>query len=597
MVIKKRDLTWDNYKGILIILVVFAHFLYAYSVEYQGSHIDDLVTFIYLFHMPAFIFCSGYFSKSPNSRNKKSILKLVIYYLIFNTSMLLFMNLYDGKTFSFLYPYNSYWYLFSLIIWRVLIKYLNRVKWIVPFSFIIALLIGYHPEFSNFLSIKRTIAFFPFFLLGYKFSRDEVFSKLKTIINKKSKSKTILCLILLIVFSICVYYVISTYRITNSMLLMSSYKRNRDIIFRAFIFIVAFIMMILLLLVCPNKRINIITKAGKNSLGIYLFHRFFTFIFLDFFGADSYSNKLIIYSLICTFIIVVIFESDVINMSLNKKVTDTSNAIRSNNKKGKKIQVVAALIFIIILAVKPISIVLDKISKENAERQKIITENKQCDPNDFNCTIKKYKDKKLYKLIESSSKITFIGDSITKGTSYNHHHPYYEPLMNNFQDKEIINISELGYTTKRILKEYKDEILASKSDLYIIDLGINDIRFRNKKTCAMTSNDYVKQMDKIIKLIKQSNGEASIVLIAPWISFNNDIKSKLNETDKKNMIADYSEKLKEYSDNNGYLYIDPNNYIEEATINNMSKYIADYIHPNENDGIKLYSEAILHESE
>jgi len=60
--------------------------------------------------------------------------------------------------------------------------------------------------------------------------------------------------------------------------------------------------------------------------------------------------------------------------------------------------------------------------------------------------IEKNKNKKLYKLINNSYSITFIGDSITEGTK-NNFHPWYEPLIYYFQNKKIINISKGSYTT------------------------------------------------------------------------------------------------------------------------------------------------------
>lgn len=53
--LQKRNPYWDNFKGILIILVVFAHYLWAY--RYQPVS-NTLVRYIYMFHMPAFIFVS-----------------------------------------------------------------------------------------------------------------------------------------------------------------------------------------------------------------------------------------------------------------------------------------------------------------------------------------------------------------------------------------------------------------------------------------------------------------------------------------------------------------------------------------------------------
>ena len=82
--VKERSLIWDNYKGILIFLVVFAHFLYAHSVEYPSGIVHKVVTFIYLFHMPAFVFISGYFGKSERSHSFESIIRL-IFCIIFLT--------------------------------------------------------------------------------------------------------------------------------------------------------------------------------------------------------------------------------------------------------------------------------------------------------------------------------------------------------------------------------------------------------------------------------------------------------------------------------------------------------------------------------
>ena len=68
-----RSSYWDNIKGFLIILVVFAHCLYDFQ---DDALIGAIVKSIYLFHMPAFIFVSGFFGKSERSRSSKSILTL-----------------------------------------------------------------------------------------------------------------------------------------------------------------------------------------------------------------------------------------------------------------------------------------------------------------------------------------------------------------------------------------------------------------------------------------------------------------------------------------------------------------------------------------
>lgn len=57
----KRDAKWDNVKLILIILVVVGHVADYYMSK---STIMYIIRFyIYIFHMPAFLFVSGLFSK------------------------------------------------------------------------------------------------------------------------------------------------------------------------------------------------------------------------------------------------------------------------------------------------------------------------------------------------------------------------------------------------------------------------------------------------------------------------------------------------------------------------------------------------------
>ena len=59
------------------------------------------------------------------------------------------------------------------------------------------------------------------------------------------------------------------------------------------------------------------------------------------------------------------------------------------------------------------------------------------------------------------------------------------------------------------------------------------------------------------------------------------------------MMKEYSLELEKYSEKNNYLYINPNEYLENKVKQNKNKYLVDYIHPNSNDGIELYCEGIF----
>ena len=210
--------------------------------------------------------------------------------------------------------------------------------------------------------------------------------------------------------------------------------------------------------------------------------------------------------------------------------------------------------------------------------------------NDFCYIINKYSNKIIYKYISASKSITFIGDSVTEGT-LNGFHPWYEPIFNCFNNKKIKNISKGGYTTKLILKYSKNDIIESNTDLYIIAIGTNDIRFRDESICAMTAKNYIEQLKNIVNLVQ--NKTAKFIFISPWYSTSDDIYSKLNHSEKLKLIKEYSLAMQNFARRNKYIYINPNDYLEKHINNNEKKYMVDFIHPNSNEGIKLYSEAVF----
>jgi len=59
---KERDYLFDNIKGLLILLVVFGHMIESFAFK-KSTSINVMYYAIYTFHMPIFIFISGYFSK------------------------------------------------------------------------------------------------------------------------------------------------------------------------------------------------------------------------------------------------------------------------------------------------------------------------------------------------------------------------------------------------------------------------------------------------------------------------------------------------------------------------------------------------------
>lgn len=155
---KERNYLFDNLKFLLIVLVVFGHSLEEISLAQDYAIIR---AWIYSFHMPAFVFISGYFSKSVRRGEgaRKTIINCAIPYFIFNTIFALCTE--KTLVINILTPKYIFWYLFSL-----LIDDLKRIKGIFILAMLLGLYVGGIHEADRFLAISRTIVFFPYFLLG-----------------------------------------------------------------------------------------------------------------------------------------------------------------------------------------------------------------------------------------------------------------------------------------------------------------------------------------------------------------------------------------------------------------------------------------------
>ena len=68
---KSRNYFLDNYKALLIVLVVIGHFI---EPCYENNDFLTILKWvIFSFHMPAFIFISGFFSKNyPGKTHTKA---------------------------------------------------------------------------------------------------------------------------------------------------------------------------------------------------------------------------------------------------------------------------------------------------------------------------------------------------------------------------------------------------------------------------------------------------------------------------------------------------------------------------------------------
>lgn len=205
--------------------------------------------------------------------------------------------------------------------------------------------------------------------------------------------------------------------------------------------------------------------------------------------------------------------------------------------------------------------------------------------------LKNVHENKFLEHVNSHKSVCFLGDSITQGTK-NGGVSWYEPLSE-YITAEIHNFSYGGGTVKT-LTEHVSDICAVKSELYVIAIGTNDVRYCNKNSCAMSPEEYISGIKNLERLIRAYNPEASFMYIAPWYSIDGDPFCPLSYEDKTAKNEAYSSALENYCMQFGYAYINANPFIREAIMHKPAGYyLGDHIHPNTKRGVYLYSEAVI----
>ncbi len=320
---KERSLLFDNLKGLLIFLVVFGHSLELLKDNYEIANI--IYTFIYIFHMPAFIFISGYFSKdlkkSQNTAFEKFLLPFLIITLPWNIALVL-LGITDF--YSFFTPAWAMWYLFSMFIWKLLLPYLLKIRRIFKLSIFLGITAGLFIEFNSFMSISRTITFLPYFLAGYFFDKNLI-DKLKT------KNHLIFILAFIITFIIAIYF-------SNSDLipveilwldrpfvsLNSSMKIG--LLVRALLYLLGFLITFALInLMTENKCF--LSNIGKNTLSVYLLH---IFLIGSFFGISRMIENNLLNLILCTIASIIttyILSREIVNNSVSKFLKFIANKV------------------------------------------------------------------------------------------------------------------------------------------------------------------------------------------------------------------------------------------------------------------------------
>ena len=312
---KHRIYLWDNLKFFLITMVVIGHCIDMFSGESRIC--QSIFLFVYSFHMPLFLFISGLF------HSDKNILSKCIYF--FSVGMLLKILLFvmqqGTEEFQLLYESGIPWYMFVIAVY-IVITYLLRnhnKKYILILNIVFACFVGYDQSIGDFLCLSKVIVFYPFYLSGALIDPERMVS-----FKKRHRWIYILAAAVFLLWGfLCFTRLDLFYRLRH--LFTGRNPFNLELVphgalARAFCYMISAVVSLALIILCPNKKIPVISKMGTRTLDVYFWH-WPLFLVLDHFlhitelWSAGWTGK-IIYLMIPMMISVVLALDDPISYPL-----------------------------------------------------------------------------------------------------------------------------------------------------------------------------------------------------------------------------------------------------------------------------------------
>lgn len=266
---QSRDFLFDNYKVLLIFLVVVGHFVGPSTGKNEFLRV--LKWFIVSFHMPAFIFISGYFSKkalSPKALIQKLLIPYIVYEIIY---YLLYTCIIHKETaLSLLKPKFTLWYILALFMWRGITPYFKKIPYYMILAITAGLLIGCSDIENNLLTIPRALVFYPYFVAGTCLER-ETLSRFRSF---KGKLIAAVCVIVIAVF-------LATIALQKQLPMQVFYGRYNyssmrqtipeGLFWRIVSYVIGFVMTCAVAILMTEKKLCC-SYIGKRTMAIYLFH-------------------------------------------------------------------------------------------------------------------------------------------------------------------------------------------------------------------------------------------------------------------------------------------------------------------------------------
>ena len=315
--------TLDIYKGLLIFLVVWGHFMMP-LIDREYPVARRLFLLIYSFHMPAFIFLSGYFYYG-SWKKRGTVFKSICSWIVLYCAMKLMLNCCDILFYgekklipNFLHESYAPWYILVMIIFKLLllpIEFIQKINkkdtetnnqnimkgktdmpkelfsdgisiylmFLIVLSACLSMLnMPWQEKVGDFLALDRVVSFAPFFYMGMLYKK-YLSSGRVSVFEKTNKpifiTGAVFTATFIIFFSIIGPYTRMFYGTWGYILvyenMASIFKgvlNSLRAVFIPYALCIAYFFFVLI-----NKKEFFLTpflkKFGVYSLPIYVFHR------------------------------------------------------------------------------------------------------------------------------------------------------------------------------------------------------------------------------------------------------------------------------------------------------------------------------------
>ncbi|WP_193106850.1 acyltransferase family protein [Brachybacterium sp. FME24] len=269
---RQRDPFLDNARGLLITLVVVGHTLECFDGKnvFLGGAIH---TWIYSFHMAAFVAISGFLSRSYRNEPRqvrRMLTSMAVPFLIFQVLHEFGRMLLLGQEFhlQLITAAWTLWFLLALLMWRLVTPVLRVLRYPLVFAVAIAVIVPLDADLDSTFTLGRFFSMLPFFVLGLV-TTPERLEKLKAMPHRWIGA-VVLVLVLAVSFatherfSVAIFFLRSNYD-------NGPYGTATSIVMQLLVLAAGMIGTVAFLLVTPRGQ-TIWTALGTRSLTIYLLH-------------------------------------------------------------------------------------------------------------------------------------------------------------------------------------------------------------------------------------------------------------------------------------------------------------------------------------